>query len=617
MDVSSITKAAAMALLGLGLTMVALPAQEALAKGKRVEKAQLARPVRAQDADAEGNVRIRHGRKADRITVRLRHLDPRTNYTVRDADTDEVLGTVTTNRRGKGKLRVKRRRQVDGKAATTEDVDSVAVYKEGSDVFVLVGGPNDEFGFPGDFDPSFGDGFYGTLLGPNASISMFTDGADHDSFYAALSVDTGDGRQYLEYYAESVGDETLPLGVDSVSDLAERPFVIEDAEGDEVVAGDLPEMQDLVDFTDGFVLPEPPELGEDDDRKFVGPFTLRIEDDEGTLQDVGEFESIDYGFDDDFLTGCLFFGSWEEGANGSVSLYSDEFGECLVVDLCVPGEGEGDRENAAGIWDKTYYSYDQSRTDGRGSLPFDVEELADLEGRAFEIRNGDGDAIVADDLPEMTNEFFDLGIENGEVIDAGPAPYTLWLADEDGTLTELGELTEWDGGIGFPPPEIPDDFEAGVVFFGDLEGEGAFGTISMQTEEGYQSLSAFFSTYDRTTGGDFYELYFDRKGDEGDLPLGVTDLHDLEGRAFELRNGDGDAFVDGELPELLGLNSFPGLPDFGTTIVPGDGPYTLWIADENGTLTKVGELEKVDFGGFPGIDDDSNGDGNVVRFFKR
>src|SRR6187455_213930 len=91
----------ALCAVALGLSLVAAPDALARDGGNRVKRLELTRPSDGPDADAEGVVRIERTKGADRTVIRLSHLDPRTVYEVRDAATDELLGQVRTNRRGR------------------------------------------------------------------------------------------------------------------------------------------------------------------------------------------------------------------------------------------------------------------------------------------------------------------------------------------------------------------------------------------------------------------------------------------------------------------------------------------------------------------------------------
>ena len=66
-------------------------------------RADLSRGPGAGGSDAEGRLQFKQKRRGERLKIRLDNLEPRTEYEVRDGATDEVLGTVRTDRRGRAK----------------------------------------------------------------------------------------------------------------------------------------------------------------------------------------------------------------------------------------------------------------------------------------------------------------------------------------------------------------------------------------------------------------------------------------------------------------------------------------------------------------------------------
>ncbi len=572
-------RAAACAAVLAALAAAAAPSALAGPSGPapRKQKIRLVRPVRAPDDDAAGNATVRHTRGSDKVTVKLNHLEPGTSYTVVDPGTGVELGTVVANARGRARLRAR----AEAPAAAKSDaarVEGVAVFVTGEEPIVLVGGTDDAGRGTGPEDALFGDAFYGTLRGAGLSVSMFTDGADADSFWAGLDVQTEDGHEYLEYYADTIGDDALPLGVESVTDLAGRAFDVRDNDGAEVLAGDLPTLRALDKFLNGDIGIALPEVGEESDVTYEAPFTLRIANDVGTLVEVGRFEQLEFGLPGDLRAGIDVFGSWD-GASGSLGLYADDLGACVSLGLYVPGD-----DGAA------FYTYDASTSNGEGELPLGVASIDDLSGRAYELRDASGAAFVTGTVPalESVENSWDCDTD-GEAISPGAAPYTFWIADDEGTLTQVGELSEMrDGGPGFP------DIRFASLTYGGFDGD--FASIDLLAGDGLDLFDVtIWKDGGRNGDGRLY-VWSAGPGAGGDaLPFDAASVTEFVGRRIEIRDADGNAVISDTLPELADAYVDPlGNTGSDETFRAGKAPFTVHLEDAGGTLRQVGRLEEYD-----------------------
>lgn len=130
----------------------------------------------------------------------------------------------------------------------------------------------------------------------------------------------------------------------------------------------------------------------------------------------------------------------------SIDIYSvpDFAAESITISFAIG------REDGTASWFYDYLADAQSE----GGLPLGVARAAELAGRAFEIRDADGNAVLADKLPEL--EPFEAPSRDGTVkrdtlpgaVDpsnsvpgAADAPrFTLHIADEDGVLQYVADL---------------------------------------------------------------------------------------------------------------------------------------------------------------------------------
>ncbi len=130
------------------------------------------------------------------------------------------------------------------------------------------------------------------------------------------------------------------------------------------------------------------------------------------------------------------------------------------------------------------YARRQRNLERDGELPLGVARAVDLALRGFEIRDSGGVAVVSGALPGLVHEgpFFFLFMESiGHNLVTIPAPgppggYTLWIADDDGEMSRVGDLLQypawrqgrgdgwfkgWDGNDA-PPREIPTNNGASI-----------------------------------------------------------------------------------------------------------------------------------------------------------
>ena len=230
--------------------------------GKRNNKrdVELVRPSAAPDADASGVLRITTSKRGEKGLLKLRNLDAKTRYEVHDGDTDEVLGIVRTDRRGKAKMKLRRKVSAVGKSGSFDMPGNIEICRLDDDTPLLVGDTDvPELGEA----PAFGFGHYEGAPGWAAFVDMFSFAAeDMEGFHLSLSsfptrddemvrplargpmvrgpIDLG---ETYDYSRDTFAGDELPLGVDSVAELAGRAFRIVDADDNVLVRGVLPELQ--------------------------------------------------------------------------------------------------------------------------------------------------------------------------------------------------------------------------------------------------------------------------------------------------------------------------------------------------------------------------------------
>ena len=209
---------------------------------------ELLRPATGSDADATGILRVRSNRTGSTGVLKLRQLDPRTWYEVRDAETDEVLGRVRTNRRGKAKLKI--RRKVDAGKLKWELPDGIEIFAADGDLALLAGDVFErvEDGI-GDGAPAFGFESYEGADGITAIANLVSfPGGDFESFHVSVIPARSDDAApdfAFEFSASTYSGDELPLDVETVTELGGRDFEVLDGDGNVLVSGTLPNVEAL------------------------------------------------------------------------------------------------------------------------------------------------------------------------------------------------------------------------------------------------------------------------------------------------------------------------------------------------------------------------------------
>lgn len=204
----------------------------------------LSRPSDGTDADAEGKVRVERGRKGEQTVLQLSRLDPRTVYEVRDAATGETLGEVKTNRRGRANFNLTKRlaKRAAAEGFGEDGVEDVEIVDPETGECVLEGGVV--------ADPceglQFGWADYRNDAGDSASIFMESaPGFDSESFSLTFfPIQESFAAAYFDFHRDTLLGDTLPLGVDSVIELAGRGFQIVAPDGTVLLDDVLPDLEE-------------------------------------------------------------------------------------------------------------------------------------------------------------------------------------------------------------------------------------------------------------------------------------------------------------------------------------------------------------------------------------
>jgi hypothetical protein len=201
--------------------LVASDTADALATGpgrarRHVETLRMARPADGGDPNARGSITIRHRRRGDDAVLRVRGLDRRDTYDVVDGQTGDPLGTLRTNRLGRGTFdlvpntatRTLRSGLADGSSAG--DVpDIVTVVDPDTGEPVLTGDTT------GDLMPLFGFATVGNAT-ESATIAMGADPVTDTHFisfiYFAEPTDDSRFAGVHVFHADTFRGGTLPLG---------------------------------------------------------------------------------------------------------------------------------------------------------------------------------------------------------------------------------------------------------------------------------------------------------------------------------------------------------------------------------------------------------------------
>jgi prepilin-type processing-associated H-X9-DG protein len=469
-------------------------------------------------SDATGSVRFKHRERGDRVKLRLRDLEPRTRYDVRDSVTRSLLTSVKTNRHGNGKATLKAARLADGQAVGLGGLP-IEICLAGTDESVLQGevpgqGEGERYGCPTWEDFTYR---YGTVsTDPEAAVQ------------ASITM-------------SSVGGTDLEVPMDSFSLYVAPNWYVGDVDGDGA---------------------EPPSI--------PGPVTLWIADDEGVLQQVASLDSVAcYGY--------YYYGVYPaDGSNAAGDRHAG-VANLVFADGQESDDGnDGQSDDDEVCYDLGYYYLYRDNMSDPG-LFFGAATLDELVGREFEVRDGEDAVILSGVLPEMaeivyeepgevsygyaevstdpdasvqvsitmssyadgwsegTYESMTLFVGSpwdwmmGAVSDSGsdmteiPGPVTLWIADADGTLALAAtvEADDW----GMPVP---------------LDGMWLVNSCPSTGDGG---------DWSDWTPPQFYSWYADNQGADP-LPQGVSKVAELSGRAFEVRDGEENVLLSGVLPEL-------------------------------------------------------------------
>lgn len=267
-------------------------------KGK-AETVRMARPAGGGDADAGGSITITRGGAGG--VLHAKGLDARATYEIVDGSSGDVLGTMTTNRRGKGTFTFGRTAKRGKGRADSADGTEAELPDEVDVVDPETGDPVLEGDTTGDLQYLLG---YATLGNGTESVTI-TMGSDPsaDSQYFTFSYiappadDEWYGGVHDLWLDTAAGDE-LPLGAESVLDLAGKDFQVRDANGDIAFRGSLPDVE-------AYSVEEPgPCPGGDYEQPF----------------DVGEWGDLENGYEMDLLRGVFGGGhgaAFKKGGKGN------------------------------------------------------------------------------------------------------------------------------------------------------------------------------------------------------------------------------------------------------------------------------------------------------------
>jgi hypothetical protein len=191
------TRRAGLAAALVGFAMLLAPGGSVPEAVAGTGKADLTLGPGGSGTDAEGRIQIKQRRRGERLKIRLDNLEPRTDYELRDGSTEEVLGTIRTDRRGRGK---KTLRSSAGESMAGLRLE---VCEPGSDDPVLEGTvPGDDSGMPW-FDGSYSIGTVST--DPDAAVQVsitlssttMKEGAHRDGTYESISLFVGPGGYWV------------------------------------------------------------------------------------------------------------------------------------------------------------------------------------------------------------------------------------------------------------------------------------------------------------------------------------------------------------------------------------------------------------------------------------
>ncbi|MCE9634925.1 MAG: hypothetical protein K8T90_04400 [Planctomycetes bacterium] len=235
------------------LALVASGTPDAFAKGaargrkNKVETVRMAAPASGASVGGKGSITITHGRKGDDAVLTVKGLPARTRYNVVDSATGDVLGTLKTNKKGRGTFDLtpgvgKRSAAATGgeNAGDGTIPDVIDLVDPNSGDPILTGDTT------GDLQALYGYASLGNAT-ESATITMGSDPAADSqyfsfSYFAEPDADANFAGVY-ELYTETANGDELPLGRASVLDLAGKDFQVRNASGNIVFKGSLPDVE--------------------------------------------------------------------------------------------------------------------------------------------------------------------------------------------------------------------------------------------------------------------------------------------------------------------------------------------------------------------------------------
>lgn len=246
--------------LGLAVALVGVALFLAPAEAK-TEKADLNLGAGGVGTGAQGRIQIKQQRRGERLKIRLENLEPRTDYEIRDGATDEVLGTVRTDRRGRARKSL--RAGADGGLSGA----MLEICEPGSDDPILEGKvPGDDRGMPW-FDGSYRIGTVST--DPEAAVQVSITLTSTTGYGMDSGTGVGGGGGTFGMMRDDGGNDAPARTYDSIS-LFAGPGGVWIMEGRD--EGGLPELPSI-----------------------PGPVTFWIESGEDGLVKVATIEKADWG----------------------------------------------------------------------------------------------------------------------------------------------------------------------------------------------------------------------------------------------------------------------------------------------------------------------------------